>query len=135
MPNAFRNRIIDGMLEGAPPGEARERARREMMMMNPATVMQAARAVLRFSSHDWVSNISIPTAVLVMTRDALVPARRQYRLAASIPGARVFEVEGDHLACARAVGSFVPALVRACEHVHAEAVRRERPRWRVAEVG
>jgi len=120
-PEVFRERIIAGMLRGFPPGERREQARREMAMMDPATVMQAARAVIRFSSHDWVSNIAVPTAVLVMTRDTLVPAHRQYRLAASIRGARVFEVDADHLACARAADRFVPALVAACEDVVARA--------------
>jgi hypothetical protein len=40
-------------------------------------------------------------------------------MAASIPGARVFEVTGDHLACVRAAGEFVSALVEACEYVDA----------------
>jgi 3-oxoadipate enol-lactonase len=82
-------------------------------------VFQAARAVIRFSSRDWVSTIDVPTAVVVTTRDRLVPPQRQYGLAAAIPGAKVFEVDGDHLACVRATGAFVPTLVRACEHVTA----------------
>ncbi len=128
LPDVFRDRITAGMLDGFSPGERREHARGEMAMMDPATVLQATRAVIRFSSHDWVSNIDVPTAVLVMVHDTLVPARRQYRLAASIPGARIFEVDGDHLACARAVDSFVPALVHACEYVSAEATAADRRR-------
>jgi pimeloyl-ACP methyl ester carboxylesterase len=89
-PAFFRDRIVDGMLNGVPPGDGREFARRELAASDPATVMQAARAVIRFSSHDWASSIDVPTAVLVMTHDQLVPTPRQYRLAASIPGANVF---------------------------------------------
>jgi pimeloyl-ACP methyl ester carboxylesterase len=91
--------------------------------MDPATIMQAVRAVIRFSSHDWVASIDVPTAVVITTQDELVPARRQYKLAAAIPGARVFEVEADHLACVRAANRFVPTLVRACEWVCAESAK------------
>ena len=87
------------------------------MSESAATVLQATRALSRFSSHDWVSNIDVPTAVVITTRDEHVPPRRQYKLAASIPGARIFEVDADHLACVRAVDRFVPALVGACEYV------------------
>jgi 3-oxoadipate enol-lactonase len=116
-PAFFQERIVHGMLNGVTPGEGREFARRELLSSDPATVMQAARAVIRFSSHDWASRIDVPTAVLVMTRDQLVPTPRQYRLAASIPNAKVFEVAGDHLACVRRPDRFVPALVAACADV------------------
>ena len=124
VPDFFRHRIIDGMLRDIPAGPRREFARHEMEATDAATVFQAARAVIRFSSHDWVSSIDVPTAVIVTTRDRLVPPERQRRLAAAIHGAKVFEVEGDHLACVRAVDAFVPALVRACEYVTAAASSR-----------
>jgi 3-oxoadipate enol-lactonase len=95
-----------------------------MAAADAATIMQAARAVIRFSSHDWASNIRVPTAVVVTTRDQLVPPARQYRLAQLIPGARVFEVDGDHLACVEAADRFVPTLVEACRYVIAEAALR-----------
>jgi 3-oxoadipate enol-lactonase len=124
MPRVFRDRIIDGMTRGLPAGERRDRVRREMENTDPATVLQATRAVLRFSSHDWAAGIDVPTAVVITTDDQLVPPARQYRLAASIPGAKVFEVAGDHLACVRAAGRFVPVLVEACEYVAARAAAR-----------
>jgi 3-oxoadipate enol-lactonase len=125
LPDFFRGHIIDQMVGGIPDAERRRRVRREMAGTDPATVLQATRALIRFSSHDWVSNIDVPTAVVIMTRDEHVPPRRQYKLAASIPGARIFEVDGDHLACVRAVDRFVPALVQACEHVATTAGLRE----------
>jgi pimeloyl-ACP methyl ester carboxylesterase len=124
LPGFFRDRIVDGMIRGLPEGERRERVRREMANSDPATVMQAARAVMRFSSHDWAADIDVPTAVVITTEDQLVPPRRQYRLAASIPGAKIFEVAADHLACVRAAGRFVPVLRAACEYVAGRADRR-----------
>ena len=112
------------MTRGLPEGERRDRVRREMENTDPATVMQATRALIRFSSGDWVTGIDVPTAVVITTEDQLVPPSRQYRLAASIPGAKVFEVAGDHLACVRTVNRFVPALLEACEYVAAEAATR-----------
>ena len=124
-PEFFRDRMVDGMLRDLPPGERREFARRELSGSNPATVMQAARAVIRFSSGDWAANIDVPTPVVVTTHDQLVPPHRQYRLAASIPRARIFEVAGDHLVCVRAPIRFVPALLHACEYVSAGSYASE----------
>jgi 3-oxoadipate enol-lactonase len=122
MPRFFLDRIIDGMTRGLPAGDQRDRISREMEPSDPATVLQAARAVIRFSSRDWVAGIDVPTAVVITTQDQLVPPMRQYRMAASIPGAKIFEVTGDHLACVRAAGEFVPALVEACDYVDARGL-------------
>jgi len=93
--------------------QIRDRIRDELLGHEPATVIQAAEAVTRFSSHDWIGRVDVPVAVVVTTQDELVPALRQRKLAASIPGAEVFEVEGDHDACVRSA-DFAPTLVRAC---------------------
>jgi pimeloyl-ACP methyl ester carboxylesterase len=124
MPRFFLDRIIDGMTRGLPAGDQRDRVRREMEQSDPATLLQAARAVIRFSSRDWLAGIDVPTAVVITTQDQLVPPRRQYRLAASIPGAKIFEVAGDHLACVRTAERFVPLLVEACEYVDTRAAAR-----------
>ena len=88
------------------------------------SVLQATHAVSRFSSREWASTIDVPTAVVVTTRDSLVRPRRQYRLASSIPDSRVFEVEGDHLACVRVPERFVPTLLEACEWVRERSLTR-----------
>ena len=77
LPEFFRDRIVDGMVRDLPAGPRREFVRREMTATDAATVFQAARAVIRFSSRDWVSQIDVPTAVVVTTRDRLVAPERQ----------------------------------------------------------
>jgi pimeloyl-ACP methyl ester carboxylesterase len=120
-PKLVRGQIIEGMVRDIPAPKVKEYVRQEMSSSDPAALAQATRAVIRFSSRDWASTISVPTAVLVMTRDQLVPTRRQRALAASIPGAREFEVDGDHYACAKRDSNFVPVLVTACEYVDGAA--------------
>jgi 3-oxoadipate enol-lactonase len=75
IPGFFRDRIIDGMTRGLPQGERRDFVRQEMENTDPATVMQATRALIRFSSHDWAAGIDVPTAVVITTEDQLVPDR------------------------------------------------------------
>ena len=131
-PNLVRKQIIEGMLRDIKSPRAREYVQSEMSGSDPATLAQATRAVLRFSSRNWASDIKAPTAVIVMTRDKVVPTRRQYALASAIPGAKQFEVDGDHFACADRSTSFVPTLVAACDYVDAASeqsknVRLSRP--------
>jgi 3-oxoadipate enol-lactonase len=80
-------------------------------------VLGAGAALGRFSSRDWIGTVDAPTAVVVTTRDSVVPPSRQRRIAASIPGAKVFEVDADHDACVARPHQFVTQLVAACTWV------------------
>ncbi|MDH3817700.1 MAG: alpha/beta hydrolase [Myxococcales bacterium] len=120
-PKLVLGQIIEGMVRDIPSPKIRDYVRKEMSGADPAALAQATRAVIRFSSRNWISNIAVPTAVVVTTRDKIVPTRRQYALAAAIPGAKQFEVDGDHFACADRQSDFVPELLAACDHVNAAA--------------
>jgi pimeloyl-ACP methyl ester carboxylesterase len=97
--------------------ELRERIYREFVGHDPASVIQATHALSGFASHDWIGKVDVPTSVIITTRDELVPVERQAKLAASIPGAEVFEVDGDHGACVGRTDLFIPALIAACHSV------------------
>jgi pimeloyl-ACP methyl ester carboxylesterase len=116
VPAAAHRRMLARMLAPVDDPRMRERIIEELAGHAPVSVIQAAGAVGAFSSHDWIGRIDVPAAVVVTTRDELVPPERQRKLAASIPGAEVFEVHGDHSACVSA-RDFVPALVAACRSV------------------
>jgi 3-oxoadipate enol-lactonase len=79
-----------------------------------STALSAVQAVCGFSSHTWISQINIPTAVLITTQDRIVPPRRQRKLAAAIPGASIHEVNADHAVCITAPHVFAQALLQAC---------------------
>lgn len=96
----------------------------ELQRNDPSAVLEAGWAIGRFRSHDWIGAVDVPAAVVITTRDQVVSPARQRRLAAAIAGARVFEVDGEHGACATDPGRYVPALVAACDDV---ASRRSIP--------
>ncbi len=79
-----------------------------------ATVISAMDAVCEFSSDSWISQVGVPTAVIITDRDQVVPPGRQLELARAIPGASVRHLDADHGACVNAPHLFAPALLEAC---------------------
>jgi len=71
----------------------------------------------RFDSSAWIRRVDVPTSVIVATRDRFIPTRRQRRLAASIPAAMTYDVEGNHAALVLGADTFVPVLLEACRSV------------------
>lgn len=71
----------------------------------------------RFDSAAWIGDVDVPTAVVVTTRDRIIPSRRQRRLAASIAGAQVFSAAGGHAAIVLGATNWVPTFVEAAENV------------------
>jgi 3-oxoadipate enol-lactonase len=116
-PSRAHEQLLGRMLARVEHPQLRDRIHRELEGHDPASVVQAVHSLGRFSSHDWIGDGDVPTAVIVTTRDELVPPQRQRKLAASIPGAEVYEVPGDHAACVARADRFVPALVEACRSV------------------
>jgi 3-oxoadipate enol-lactonase len=127
-PSVAHERLLRRMLTRIEHPELRERVYREFEGHDPASVIEATHALSGFSSHDWIGGVDVPTSVIITTRDELVPPSRQAKLAASIPNAAVFEVEGDHGACVARADLFVPALVSACQSVERRMDRDGRSR-------
>jgi pimeloyl-ACP methyl ester carboxylesterase len=121
-PVAVRRQIAATFLRGrAEDGAIARWVRAELLRNDPAAVLQAAVAIGNFRSRDWLSDITAPAAVVATTRDRLVPPSRQFRLAASIPGATVHPVAGDHGVCVARPDLFVPALLAALDSVTSRA--------------
>jgi 3-oxoadipate enol-lactonase len=75
------------------------------------------RSLGRFRSNGWISEVDVPTAVIVTTRDRTVMSGRQRRLAQAIPHAVRFDVVGPHDAIVRMGDIYVPTLLEAMAHV------------------
>ena len=95
-------------------------ARAQLRRTSLATVVSAMPAVSAFSSDSWISQVAVPTAVVVTTRDSTVPPARQLELARAIPGASVHPVDAGHGACINAPQLLAPALLEACWTVAAD---------------
>jgi pimeloyl-ACP methyl ester carboxylesterase len=85
----------------------------ELGRNDPVELLEAGHAFGMFSSHAWVGDIDVPVSVVVTTDDRAVPAHRQRKLAAAIPGATVHEIEAGHGAPFQSDGAFLPALLEA----------------------
>ena len=89
----------------------------ELRRCSPSTLLAAMNALGRFSSHEWIGQVDVPTAVVVTTKDKFVAAPRQLKLAQAIPGATVHPAHTDHAACVLGARRFIPALLEACASV------------------
>ncbi len=84
---------------------------------DPRMVLEAGAALGRFSSIEWIGELNVPAAVLITTRDTVVPPSRQEKLAEAIEHGLTLRVAGDHGVVARDPERFVPSLMAACKHV------------------
>lgn len=64
---------------------------------DPASIMQAGRALSRYDATTWAALLGKPAGALVTTRDHLVPPRKQRALAKAL-GAFEVDLASDHLA-------------------------------------
>lgn len=84
---------------------------------DPLALCQAAIALRTYRGDAWLSSISVPSAVVMTTRDHLVPPARQLDLASSIPDCSLFPVEGDHTVCTTRPERFRASLLAALGNV------------------
>jgi pimeloyl-ACP methyl ester carboxylesterase len=94
------------------------------------SVLEAAEALGRFSSRDWIGGIDVPVSVVVTSQDKLVPPRRQVKLADAIPSAVIHVVDGTHLAAGTEPDLFASTLVDASRLVARRAAKRPPARTR-----
>ncbi len=87
---------------------------------SPWTIGQAVASLGRHHSTPWLPSVDVPTAIVVTTRDHVLPTSRQRELAALIPGATVHEAACGHAGCVLEHQAFVPAFVEA---THATVAR------------
>jgi pimeloyl-ACP methyl ester carboxylesterase len=96
-----------------------EWALREFRSTSPWAVARAVSELGRHHSRPWLHRIDVPTAVVVLCKDHVIPPQRQLDLAHSIPGATIHDIDAGHAACVLESEVFVPALVEAASTVNA----------------
>ena len=115
-----------GLLGRIDDPATRRWARAQLSRTTLATTISAMQAVCGFNSNSWIGQVDVPAAVVITTRDHVVPPARQLALARAIPGASVCYVDADHGACINAPHLYARALLEACWS--AEPAQASRPR-------
>jgi hypothetical protein len=115
-------------LAGELSTEGLSRAEREWVLSelrrhDVRSLLEAAEALGRFSSRDWIGTVDVPVSVVVTANDKLVPTRRQVKLARAIPSAVIHVMDGTHMCCGTEPDTFAETLVEACQLVARRAQR------------
>jgi 3-oxoadipate enol-lactonase len=95
----------------------------ELTRGSASDLAEAGRELSRFDSRAWLGGITVPTAVIVTTKDTGVPPAHQRELAERLRAER-FDVRGDHSAVTAIAGEFNAVLLRALTAVAASAEPR-----------
>ncbi|MET0998070.1 MAG: alpha/beta fold hydrolase [Marmoricola sp.] len=98
----------------------------EWRSTSPWAMAQAVAALGRHHSTPWLSRIDVPTAVVIPAKDHVIPADRQRRLAARIPGATIHEAACGHAGCVMQAEQFVPTFLEAANVTAARMRDRRR---------
>jgi 3-oxoadipate enol-lactonase len=98
----------------------------EWRSTSPWAMAQAVAALGRHHSTPWLSRIDVPTAVVIPAKDHVIPADRQRKLAARIPGATVHEAPCGHAGCVMQAEQFVPTFLEAAKVTAARMRDRRR---------
>jgi 3-oxoadipate enol-lactonase len=89
----------------------------ELAPSDPTTMLEAGAALGTFNASHWARHLTVPSSVVVTTRDSLVAPESQRALVRALPRSETFPVDADHLACFDQPEAFVPVLIDACHSV------------------
>lgn len=88
----------------------------EMLRHSARDITEAGRDLGRFDSRPWLGSLRMPVAVVITTRDDVVPPQKQRELARAA-SAKEFEAPVKHLGVVSRARDYNPALLRALEAV------------------
>lgn len=103
-------------LAGAPSRESNWVAS-ELSRGSARDLAEAGRELGRFDSSGWCAQLSQPRAVVVMTRDRLVPPRKQRALAAALE-VEPMQLDADHDACSTQPAAFLRTVLAALRQLN-----------------
>jgi 3-oxoadipate enol-lactonase len=101
---------------GIRPGEQTAWLQSELIRHSAQDMVEAGRELGRFDSRPWLGRVQAPVAVILTTRDELVPPRKQRELVAGAR-AEVFEIPISHMEVARPGTGYAEVLLEALRAV------------------
>ena len=117
-PPPLRRRFAGSVGPGR-PDSMRVWAAQEFRRHDLRMLLEAGNSLATFSSHRWIHGVTIPTTVVVTTRDRAVPPGQQLKLALAIPTAEIQRYEEGHTS--PVLASFGPAMTTACRAVQSRS--------------
>lgn len=86
-------------------------------------ILEAGKEIGSFNSLKWLSEVDIPTSVVITTQDQVIPPERQQRLLDLLKDVDVHLVDGGHNAIYAEQRTYVPKLVAACNSVYQRTLK------------
>lgn len=96
--------------------------RAELQRGDPHAIVQAGAALKHYDARAWAPLLDVDAAMLVTTRDRLVRPRKQRALARAL-GAKVTELDGDHLCTMALPDRYAATLVEMIDGLIAGSTR------------
>lgn len=112
--------VLRAVIRPPRPADFAQWALAELTRHSVPMLAEAALSVAMYRADEWITDVDVPTAVVVTTRDRSVPPDMQMRMAESIRHSTVHLIDGGHSACVRA--RFMEPLLDACSTVASRAV-------------
>ena len=109
----FQNRVPTAVR--ARPDNLRRWASAEMRRHDARMVTEALAATTNYDSRKWLSDVEVPTTLMITSNDRAVPAQEQLRLLLAIPHATVRMYDEGHTWCAKP--SFGRAVADVCREL------------------
>jgi 3-oxoadipate enol-lactonase len=86
-------------------------------------ILEAGKEIGSFNSLKWLSEVDVPTSVVITTQDQVIPPERQQRLLDLLNDVDVHLVDGGHNAIYAEQRTYVPKLVAACNSVYQRTLK------------
>jgi 3-oxoadipate enol-lactonase len=86
-------------------------------------ILEAGKEIGSFNSLKWLSEVDVPTSVVITTQDQVIPPERQQRLLELLKDVDVHLVDGGHNAIYAEQRTYVPKLVAACSSVYQRTLK------------
>jgi 3-oxoadipate enol-lactonase len=86
-------------------------------------ILEAGKEIGSFNSLKWLSEVNVPTSVVITTQDQVIPPERQQRLLDLLKDVDVHLVDGGHNAIYAEQRTYVPKLVAACNSVYQRTLK------------
>jgi pimeloyl-ACP methyl ester carboxylesterase len=101
---------------GIPAGPRRAWLQSELMRHSARDVAEAGRELGRFDSRPWLKRLEVPSAVVLTSRDDLVPPSKQHELAQALQ-ADIYDAPIRHLQVTTAGAKYNQPLLQALQAV------------------